>query len=200
MSDETAAIERVRVLHGHTDPDSAYVVPDYPYGSLRCTIRFWIETATTGRAKGQQRFVRQTTNPKKPNHPWNKPHPSTYAGMAVLYLDGKDHVQWWSTGMWLRPEDDARARLMGIYDQLTDEQRLRYHAFLEFSHRRGPSVWEGWEQKVTTLAAEIASTGQLPETTNGVWTVPGTQRLFYLGDEDVPVYVAVAQQRLAEQG
>jgi hypothetical protein len=34
---------RVRLLLGHVDADSAYVVDDYPYGGrLRCRIRYWI--------------------------------------------------------------------------------------------------------------------------------------------------------------
>jgi len=39
-------IPRVRLLVGHVDADSAYVVEDYPYGgALRCRIRYWIDTA-----------------------------------------------------------------------------------------------------------------------------------------------------------
>jgi len=63
--DQSLVIERVRVLQGHTDPESAYVVDDYPYGRvLRCKIRYWVETAGKGKAKGQQRFVRQNHQPE----------------------------------------------------------------------------------------------------------------------------------------
>lgn len=35
----------MKVLSGHTSPETAYVVDDYPYGfRLRCKIRYWIET------------------------------------------------------------------------------------------------------------------------------------------------------------
>jgi hypothetical protein len=36
-------IARVRLLLGHIDADTAYVVDDYPYGyRLRCRIRYWV--------------------------------------------------------------------------------------------------------------------------------------------------------------
>jgi hypothetical protein len=80
-----SGIERVRVLHGHTSENTAYLVDDYPYGRrLRCKIRYWIETATKGAKKGRQRFMRQTTDARRDNTTWNKPHGSTYALMAVL--------------------------------------------------------------------------------------------------------------------
>ena len=28
-------------LYGHVSEETAYVNHDYPYGSLRCTIKFW---------------------------------------------------------------------------------------------------------------------------------------------------------------
>jgi hypothetical protein len=40
-------IAPVRLLVGHVDADTAYVVDDYPYGRvLRCRIRYWIDTDT----------------------------------------------------------------------------------------------------------------------------------------------------------
>lgn len=68
-------------LTGHTSPDTAYVVDDYPYGfRLRTQIRYWIETTKNG-----QRFVSQTMNPK--TGAWNKPKASTYDDVKVLTLD-----------------------------------------------------------------------------------------------------------------
>lgn len=68
-------------------PDTAFVVSDYPYGSLRCTIKFWIDF----KPKKGFRFVSQTQNPK--NGVWNKPKAGTYVllGMA-MFLDEKNHV------------------------------------------------------------------------------------------------------------
>ena len=71
------------VLTGHTSPETAYVVADYPYGfRLRCQIRYWIETTKHG-----SRVVSQTTNPKRPGIVWNKPKASTYTALRVLFID-----------------------------------------------------------------------------------------------------------------
>lgn len=81
-----------QILKGHTSPETAYVVDDYPYGyRLRCKIRYWLE------AKGScgVRLVSQTTNPKRPGEVWNKPKASTYAKFGgCMFLDEKGHVQW----------------------------------------------------------------------------------------------------------
>ena len=58
-------------LYGHDKMDNACVVDDYPYGSLRTKIRFWLEKSPS---KGF-RFVSQTLNPKTGK--WNAPKPST---------------------------------------------------------------------------------------------------------------------------
>jgi hypothetical protein len=85
----------IRVLTGHTSPETAYECPDYPYGfRLRCKIRYWIEY----RPGYGCRFVSQTSNPKRPGLVWNKPKASTYSRFgAALYLDENEHVQ--STGL-----------------------------------------------------------------------------------------------------
>lgn len=79
----------MRQLLGHTSPETAYVVEDYPYGfRLRCKIRYWIET----KPGFGQRFVSQTTNPKKAGEVWNKPKASTYHPVLVMGLNNDDHV------------------------------------------------------------------------------------------------------------
>lgn len=76
-------------LYGHDKMDNAYVVDDYPYGSLRTKIRFWLEKSPS---KGF-RFVSQTLNPKTGK--WNAPKPSTYAKIGgQMFLDDKNHVVW----------------------------------------------------------------------------------------------------------
>ena len=58
----------MEILKGHTSPETAYLVRDYPYGyTLRCQIRYWLEHKP---GKGV-RFVSQTTNPKRPGIVWN---------------------------------------------------------------------------------------------------------------------------------
>lgn len=73
------------VLKGHISNDTAIVVDNYPYGSYRTKIRYWIETTKRG-----TRFCSQTLNPK--TNLWNKPKKSTYSPIMVMYIDEKDHV------------------------------------------------------------------------------------------------------------
>jgi hypothetical protein len=81
----------LKLLSGHTSPETAYLVEDYPYGfRLRCKIRYWIEY----KAKKGFRFVSQTTNPKRPGEVWNKPKASTYSLIGgAMFLDENEHVQ-----------------------------------------------------------------------------------------------------------
>jgi len=79
----------LKQLIRHTSPETAYVVDDYPYGfRLRCSIRYWIET----KPRFGQRFVSQTTNPKKPGVVWNKPKAGIYSPVLVMFLDERGHV------------------------------------------------------------------------------------------------------------
>jgi hypothetical protein len=100
----------LKVLAGHTSPETAYVVEDYPYGfRLRCKIRYWIETK-----KGHgQRFCSQTTNPKIAGEHWNKPKCGTYSVLLVLVAQDdpkSDQYGYVSTvglqsGGWSKEED-----------------------------------------------------------------------------------------------
>jgi hypothetical protein len=82
----------MKLLTGHTSPETAYVVEDYPYGfKLRCKIRYWLEF----HPKRGTRFASQTTNPKTGNVVWNKPKGTTYARFGgAMFLDDNGHVQW----------------------------------------------------------------------------------------------------------
>lgn len=188
-------ITPVQILTGHVDQESAYLVDDYPYGrELRCKIRYWIETATKGAKKGQQRFVRQTTNPKKAGDPWNKPHPGQYDLMVFLYLDDIGHVQHIGVGYWVSPEFDARLRLMGIIDQMSPGQGKLYGALIERS-RKYAEPWEEWDRDISQIAGYIAATGTEPEPVNGFWEHDG--RRIYMTDNDLPVYLGSARKRMA---
>jgi hypothetical protein len=79
------------LLIGHTTPETAYVVDDYPYGfRLRCKIRYWLEY----HPKRGFRLVSQTSNPKR-GGVWNKPKASTYARFGgAMYLNDEGHVTW----------------------------------------------------------------------------------------------------------
>lgn len=193
MSDLTIA--RVQTLTGHTGPDSAYVVEDYPYGfRLRCSMRHWIDTADKGSAKGQQRWTTQTTNPKVAGTVWNKPKSGTYSPFVVLYLDDKGHVQAHHVRTWITGADDIRTRRMGVYDALSDSERRVYDAMLAFSRKVNPTTWEEWETTVGLIADHIRETGRDPEITgNQTWQGPG--RSYYLTDP--AAYVTAARERLA---
>ena len=79
----------VKPLYGHTTPETAYVVENYPYGSHRTQVRYWLEY----KPKHGFRFISQSRNPMTGR--WNNPHKSTYMGTAAaMYLDEKSHVQW----------------------------------------------------------------------------------------------------------
>lgn len=81
----------LKPLTGHTTPETAYVVDDYPYGfKLRCKIRYWLEYAP----KKGFRFCSQTTNPKKAGEVWNAPKKSTYSMLGVMGLNDEGHVTW----------------------------------------------------------------------------------------------------------
>jgi hypothetical protein len=82
----------ITILKGHTSPDTAYVVDDYPYGfCLRCKIRYWLAV----HPKLGVRLMSQTSNPKKPGLVWNKPKASTYCRFGgCLILDDINRVHW----------------------------------------------------------------------------------------------------------
>ena len=82
----------MQILKGHTSPETAYSVPDYPFGfRLRCTMRYWIDCDP----KRGARMMMQTSNPKKPGLVWNKPRATTYSRFGgAMYLDDAGHVQW----------------------------------------------------------------------------------------------------------
>lgn len=75
------------VLRGHTSPETAYIINNYPYGRLRCFKKVWLETATKGAGNGQTRIMEMTSNPKKNNDVWNKPYPGVYHGFILMYLE-----------------------------------------------------------------------------------------------------------------
>ena len=65
----------------YTNPRKECQINDWPYGNKRVKCKFFIEEA-----KGKQRAVRTTENPKGG---WNKPKKLTYA-IKSLIVDGSD--------------------------------------------------------------------------------------------------------------
>ncbi len=147
------------ILTGHTSPETAYVVNDYPYGfTLRCKIRYWLEYK---RGHGF-RLVSQTTNPKRQPRPidnidrngevWNKPKASTYGGLAAMYLDEKAHVQWSSVGMF----DDA-ATLEKFAERFADALHTEAHQW-ELAY------WRRIQAARAKMAADRAAKEPVPVT------------------------------------
>lgn len=159
MALEDHELKPATVLRGHVSQDTAYLVPDYPYGySERCQIRYWLHTATKGSAAGKVRLMSQTTNPKRPGQPWNKPKPSTYARWAVLIEDSRGHVTWWAVNDWgPRPCDDLLMRVRTIYDQLDEQERAGYQRLLDLSITRSHrDEWERIKQAYEHVGAGLA--------------------------------------------
>ncbi len=179
-------IPGVTVLHGHTSPETAYLVGDYPYGRLRCEKRYWLETADKGRYRGQVRLVTQTTNPKQPGRPWNKPHLEQYRAWSVMYLNQDGHVKVRSISDWGPPgSDDARMRLDGTYGQLVGEERAAYDMLVERG-RRGRN-WDSWYDALGFIRGYQAEHGALPDA-GQVQAAPG----FYADDATSRMAIAVA--------
>jgi hypothetical protein len=136
MQGETMLTE----LIGHTSPETAYEVPDYPYGfRLRTTIRYWIETK-----KGQgQRVMSQTRNPKKTGQPWNKPNASTYNAIKVLVLNSDNgHVE--SRGIGGYDSEETIEQFRAAYPQsCADERNRKTIETLIAMHRASKRItWE----------------------------------------------------------
>ncbi len=116
-------------IKGHISMETAHITFGYPFGSNRCIRREWIETATKGAKKHEQRSMEQTA--AKPwifeytrrwnedqtaanqwaldemnagRVPFNNPHASQYSNVIVMYLE---------------PLDDNSGREGIKYDRLT---------------------------------------------------------------------------------
>jgi hypothetical protein len=73
-----------RALMGHVSQETAYIIQDYPYGSLRTQKRVWLEY----REGFGFREMHQTLNPKR--NFWNKPHAGQYSALIVLVKQDVD--------------------------------------------------------------------------------------------------------------
>lgn len=143
----------VTALYGHVSPETAYLVPDYPYGrTVRCRIRYWIEN---DKRKGY-RFVSQTEHPGK--LVWNAPRKSTYSLFAAaMYLDEKGYVQYQTIGAYT---DAAEALAFVRAFPAADLRGLQVFALAKLAHTRlgaeGKIVWKigGVAQPVTEADLE----------------------------------------------
>lgn len=124
----------IEILRGHSSPETAYEVEDYPYGfRLRCKIRYWLEHK---RAHGH-RLVSQTTNPKKPGVVWNKPKAGVYSpGLVVMYKAQNGHV------MHAVVASPYSIGAKAVFLPLLNEEERKHAAALEvLSRKLSPISW-----------------------------------------------------------
>jgi hypothetical protein len=143
-------------LSGHTSPETAYIVNDYPFGfRLRCKIRYWIER----KAKNGDRFVSQTTNPKLSFEKWNAPKPSTYCQMRFLVRDKqagdtKGHIS--DIGMrslhYVQTLEFVKTFWL---DLLSPEDKKEFETLYKISKIMNKYSWDRFNETMETLKAQI---------------------------------------------
>lgn len=138
IADQAKQLQIISILRGHSSMETAYVVDDYPYGGLRCQMRFWLETNNRG-----TRLMKQTNNPKRyPAIVWNNPKASTYsAGFAFLYLDENNHVQWIALSNRTDPHFFTRIWESDIWDLFTPEEQQELKSTLALAQKSSPINW-----------------------------------------------------------
>ncbi|GAA4215240.1 hypothetical protein [Actinocatenispora rupis] len=185
------SLPQLRLLAGHTSPDTAHKVDDYPYGRVaRCQIRYWVETPTQGAHRGRQRFVYQTTNPNR-GHRWNTPHAGTYGEQVLLYLDANTHVQHVKLSVYdPRPATDAWLQLTGLYDQLDESARSQYDALRRIAQKADGRTWQRWAEAVVHIGQLMRDGRRLPEPVNGTLAID--DRLLMVSDRDYDTLLADA--------
>ena len=114
-----------KILTGHTSPETAYVVDDYPYGYVvRTKIRYWVETSE----RFGQRFMSQTLKPGTEH--WNRPKASTYTSFVVLYVDDATGRIYWAGWHPYNGPEALRKFLADYVTGLSDESLARGEALV----------------------------------------------------------------------
>ncbi|MGN2642303.1 hypothetical protein ACTD5D_40270 [Nocardia takedensis] len=130
-----------KVLRGHTDAESAVVIADYPYGQQRCQIRYWVETATKGAKKGQQRLVHQTEHPRTKR--WNNPKLGGYVLFEMFLVEFENgHIDGIPAPSSGYPDRWARFWNSGIWKHLDESERKRVAYVLKLFIARSPKTWQ----------------------------------------------------------
>lgn len=150
LAPETTEIQTsVKVLSGHTSPETSFIQPDYPYGrKLRCQRRIWVETATKGSAKGKMRFVHQTSNPKRTTLSWNKPHADQYRDFVVMYINPENgHIE--TAGVDIYSVEEVNNFKSRWYQLLDEEQKAK----LDEVERQTIAINNYWTRRSNLAAA-----------------------------------------------
>ena len=146
----------VKVLPGHTSPETAYLVEDYPYGfKLRTEKRYWIEE----HPKKGFRLGTQTRTPKLASRPWNKVSYSTYSAFGGgLFLDENEHVQWTGVTEYTDAEEIlAFAKTFGSTPTLkmVIKAKLSLYKRFQAAHARGDSGYTTNGQPVPLKPSDV---------------------------------------------
>ncbi|WP_280404774.1 hypothetical protein [Nocardia brasiliensis] len=147
----------VEVLRDRVDEDSAEVVEDYSWGSHKnqhVTMRHWVETAASGRYKGQMRLVHQSTNPRRDNTVWFKPQRGQYGNwfmFLVRYENG--HVDGVGLSTYLTGERWVAFYNSGIWEFLNEKERGTIAYLLRRYNHGSPNAWADWHAKVDEVWA-----------------------------------------------
>ena len=105
---------------------------DYPYGRLRCTIKFWLEF----NPKKGFRFCSQTVNPKTGRI--NNPKKSTYSDIIIMGVDDNGYTKQRAYSFYELKNAPALATLLSEnWHLFSDEQReylyVKVAAFVKIS-------------------------------------------------------------------
>ena len=138
-------MSKCKILRGHTSPESAFIVNDYPYGfRLRCKIRYWLEKRH-GRG---YRLMSQTSNPKPAGEIWNQPKASNYClGLCFMFLNERGHVQWTCRDAFTLAGREFVEFAECWSDQLNDEERSTLALIGKLSRQLNPTSWANWDAK-----------------------------------------------------
>ena len=140
------------LLRGHINAETAALVEDYPYGSLRCQKRYWVERATKGTGKGRERPVTQTSNPKTGNTWQNKPKAGTFCDRVFVYRDTRNnYLRFWHVNF-NGPDSFIKFIASGLYQQLTDEERTDLAKWINFDRKYNGRSWREYENNLVRIS------------------------------------------------
>ncbi len=152
------------VLKGHTTPETAYTVQDYPYGfRLRCKIRYWLETAVKGSKSNEMRFMSQTTDPRRSAEVWNKPKASNYYQMMIMFLNEDNHVKNGSLDINSNPEKFTEWQ-KDLFSQFDADQQKRFNMILKVSKKLNPTMWARYEEQNNVNLQNLQNPNSFTET------------------------------------
>ena len=149
----------MKVLNGHTSPETAFYVDSYPYSfNLRCTIRYWIETK-----KGYgMRFASQTTNPKAntfindvtgtTSFVWNKPKYGVYSSLVIMTQDPTSgYVS--NDGLHISAHHEMIMNFRTKYlSQLSERDAQIFDVLEKVSRKIDPVSWAEYDAKLAQTA------------------------------------------------